>query len=320
MPYDRQPADRVATSRQVIGLGLALNLAVATGCGPRIDAEHVRPEPEALADARIPGQVGERGREVLLGEMCPQMAAGKPAMAPLVVRGVRWEADPTILSGMVERAAAPRMLVLGYDGARAGGFDLAGVMDGELPQLAATGVYVGAPPCTRDAGGGARAEHPACNAAAKGCGLAIGYVDADDEREPQLSPARIGGACMAGDDVAVDIDGDGAIERYRLAAFLDEVRAPAERVIPEPAAVASCAPTFSIHGMTLAPGVEPGTKIDDQVTVGIDVLGVLDLDADGRREVILAIRYPGGRSIVVYAAGAGPEQTLERVGEAVAWS
>ena len=252
--------------------------------------------------------------------MCPQLAAGKPALAPLISHGMRWEDDPTILSGFIERAASPRLLVLGYDGVRAGAFDMVDTMDGELPQVAATGVYVGHPPCTRDVGGGARAEHPACNAAAKGCGLAIGFVDAADDREPVLSASRLGGACMTGDDLAVDIDGDGTIERYRLSGFLDEVRAPAERVAPEPAAVASCTPSFSIHGLTLAPGLEPGTKIDDQVTVGIDLLGVIDLNADGRRELIVAIRYPGGRSIVVYAAAPGAAMVIERVGEAIAWS
>ena len=307
------------TGKPVATRVLVVASLLATGCGPKVSPEHVRDEPEVWADAR-PQALGEGGREIILGEMCPQMAAGKPALAPLISHGMRWGDDPTILSGFIERIASPRLLVLGYDGVRAGGFDAVDTMDSELPQVAATGVYVGHPPCTRDAGGGARAEHPACNAAAKGCGLAFGFVDAADDREPVLAASRIGGACMAGDDVAIDVDGDGAVERYRLGAFLDEVRAPAERVAPEPAAVVSCTPTFSIHGLTLAPGLEPGTKIDDQVTVGIDLLGVIDLDGDGRREVVVAIRYPGGRSIVVYTAPKAGSMVLERAGEAVAWS
>ena len=46
----------------------------------------------------------------------------------------------------------------------------------------------------------------------------------------------------------------------------------------------------------------------------MDVLGVADLDGDGRREVILALRFPTVRTIVVYAATESA-QRLELAGE-----
>jgi hypothetical protein len=52
--------------------------------------------------------------------------------------------------------------------------------------------------------------------------------------------------------------------------------------------------------------------------VTIDLLGVVDLDADGRHELVLAFRYPESRTLAVYSAlhQAG---RLELVGEAVSW-
>ncbi len=310
-------------SRKGLGVASFLTTLIA-GCGPRVAVEPVGGTPDE-AGSSAAGGGHAFGREVVLAEMCPQIAGGQAGLAPLVSRGVRWESDPGMMSALVERGAVARYLVLGYDGQRAGTFDASGEFDGELPQLAASGVYVGSAPCTRAVAGGgsARAEDPACNAAAKGCGLAIG--EADTDRLMTLDARRLGGACMDGDDLAVDIDGDGRIERYPLAAFLDEVRAPAEMVRAQPAVVAACTPTFSIHGLTLAPGLAPETKVDDQVTLHLDVLGVIDVDADGRRELVLSIRYPGGRSVVVY--GAVGEATdddvtsieLARLGEAVGW-
>ena len=53
--------------------------------------------------------------------------------------------------------------------------------------------------------------------------------------------------------------------------------------------------------------------------VTVDVLGVLDLDGDGRRELILAMRFPTVRSIVVYTA-TGSAQRLELAGEATGFA
>jgi hypothetical protein len=46
-----------------------------------------------------------------------------------------------------------------------------------------------------------------------------------------------------------------------------------------------------------------------------DLLGVVDLDGDGRQELVIALRFPTVRTVVVYSAGQSP-QRLELVGEA----
>ena len=47
----------------------------------------------------------------------------------------------------------------------------------------------------------------------------------------------------------------------------------------------------------------------------LDVLGVVDLDGDGRKELVLALRFPTVRTIVVYTAPSSA-QRLELAGEA----
>jgi hypothetical protein len=65
--------------------------------------------------------------------------------------------------------------------------------------------------------------------------------------------------------------------------------------------------------MKLVPEARPG-KSPDKATVTVDVLGVIDLDADGRRELVLGMKFPTVRSIVVYTA-AQSAQRLELAGE-----
>ncbi|HLL21613.1 MAG TPA: hypothetical protein VK427_05755, partial [Kofleriaceae bacterium] len=58
----------------------------------------------------------------------------------------------------------------------------------------------------------------------------------------------------------------------------------------------------------------PGKGNAAQHTVGVDVLGVADLDGDGRMEIVLAMKFPTARTIVVYTATSSP-QRLELAGE-----
>ena len=46
---------------------------------------------------------------------------------------------------------------------------------------------------------------------------------------------------------------------------------------------------------------------------------MLDLDGDGRRELVLAYRYADHRTWAVYSAAGSPVR-LELVGEAIPWS
>ncbi len=215
----------------------------------------------------------------------------------------------------MERGSVPRFYVFGVDGKTAGSFDTLGMVEVGIGQPVATGTYVGAAPCTY--GGAkatdARAEDPKCGPATRGCGIAVGEITGPDD--PPHQPAfATGGACIAGDQLAVDIDGDGVIESFPIAAALDSIRAPAAEWSASPTAGATCTPTFQVYGMKLAPEPRPGKPVEKGL-VTVDLLGVVDLDADGHRELILAMQFPTVRSIVIYTATSNP-QRLELAGEA----
>jgi hypothetical protein len=286
-------------------------------CGPAV-------RPEGPADDSVPPPVDKAsgirpigpGRAVLVGEMCPEAAAGRPGIAPLFLRGVEWSDDPETIADPIERTSTSKFAVLGFDGKRAGVFEPVGAADAGLPQDVASGIYVGASPCTTESGKvGARTEDIACNKTMKGCGLAVAEADRAGEPPPVIEP---GGACVAGDLLVVDVDADGTAEAFPLAGFLDGVRAPADEVSAAPIAAARCTPRFSVYGLTLAPGIEPGAAVDPKYQVGVDVLGVADLDGDGRREIALALHYPENRTVVLYSAVSSATR-LEQVAESVSW-
>lgn len=253
------------------------------------------------------------GRQVMIGEMCPNGAGGRPAVAPLVMRTVTWNDRAQDVQDTIERGGVPRFAVFGVDGKIAGTFETVGLAEIGLQQSVASGTYVGAMPCTVDAGAGNRAEDPKCTAATSGCGLAVGELGRADDPPP--IPAFVtGAACLSGDALAVDIDGDGVIESFPLAGVLDGVRSPAEEWTAAPTAGAACKPTFEVFDVQLAPPPEPGSRVDPKQIVALHVLGVVDVDGDGRREVILALQFPTVRTIVVYTATGAPTR-LELAGE-----
>lgn len=266
------------------------------------------------------------GRQVLLGEMCPQGAGGRPAVAPLLLRNVGWTDSATSVSAVIERGSVPRFVVFGTDGKLAGAFDTMGAVDVGLPQQVAAGAYAGASPCTYGASAIAkpkpgeivtRAEDPKCGIATGSCGLAVGDVThPDDERG---TPTYVtGGACISGDTLAVDIDGDGRIESFPLAGVLDGTRSPAAEWSAAATATAACEPKFALYDLKLAAEPDPGKPVDPKSVVAMDVLGVVDLDGDGRRELVLALKFATVRTIVVYTATAQP-QRLELAGEATSF-
>lgn len=274
-------------------------------------------EPGSVAAPRAAGPRVAGGRQIVIGELCPRVAAGRPAIAPLVMRMSAWTDAPAELAGAVERGRTPRFVVFGVDGKVAGVFDTLGLTDLEIGVAAAAGTYVGGLPCTADAGQGQRALDSRCEQATGGCGIAVAELARPDDPPPNPAiPA--GGACLAGDGLAVDIDGDGAPELFPLATLLDGARRPAAEWTASPAGApgaAACAPAFEVWGATLQPVVEPGKPPDPRQEVGLDVLGVLDLDGDGRKELVLALRFPTVRTIAVYTA---PDlaSRLELAGEA----
>ena len=303
------PTDRVALQR-VAWLVLA---AAWIGCAPSFRPPEPPPEPGPVGklEPRRPPTGG--GRQILVGEMCPLGAAGRPAIAPLLLHAVQWTSASADVSGAIERGSVPRFVVYGVDGKAAGAFDTVGIADIGLEQSIASGTYVGASPCTADAGQGVRTEDPACGLVLQGCGLAVGEITRPDD-PPQTPTFQTGGGCLSGDSLAIDIDGDKIAESFPLSGVLDGVRSPADEWSAGPTAGAACKPTFELFDIKLVQPPEPGKPLDLKATVGLDVLGIVDLDGDGRKEVVLALRFPTIRTIVVYTAPQSA-QRLELAGE-----
>jgi hypothetical protein len=254
------------------------------------------------------------GRQVVVGELCLQSAAGRPAVAPLLMRTTQWTDNQAEVTGAVERGATPRFVAFGVDGKAAGVFDTLGLADLTLGQSVAAGTYVGGAPCTSDAGQGQRAEDPRCGPATGGCGLAVAELTRPDD-PPEAPAYQTGGACVTADALAVDIDGDGAVEWFPLAGVLDGIRGPAQEWSASQAQKPPCTARFVSYDIKLAPEPEPGKPADPRAVVLLDLLGVVDLDGDGRKELVIALRFPTVRTIVVYSATSSP-QRLELVGEA----
>lgn len=262
--------------------------------------------------------VARSGRQIMVGEMCPQGAGGRPAVAPLVLRTTSWTDRADEVANVVERGSVPRFTVYAADGSVAGHFDTLGLAEVGLQQSVAAGTFVGAAPCTLDAGGGQRTEVAGCTAATAGCGLAVAELSRPDET-PDPTRHDTSGACIQGDALAVDIDGDEVMEQFPLTGVLDGVRSPADEWTAAPVVGAACSAKFQVYGVRLAPPPERGKTDDAKHVVGLDVLGVIDLDGDGRKEVVLAMRFPTVRTIVVYTA-TGSAQRLELAGEATSFS
>jgi len=289
-------------------------LALAA-CGPRVKPAMLEPdEPQPAVKPRAAPL--SPGRGVLIGEMCPEGAAGRPAVAPLLMRGVGWTADAENVGATLDRSVHA-FAVLGFDGKRAGVFEVLGSADAGLPEDVAIGGYVGRGPCVPYTDEGGAPADAACVKATKGCGLAVAAIDTTRSADSDVPDLRAGGACVSGDALVVDVDGDGAPESFSIAGFLDPVRAPADEVVAAPVVGPSCTPRFAIHGHVIKPSPEDGPD-DPRYHVTIDVLGVVDLDADGRHELVLAYRYPEGRTFAVYSA-LRQSGRLELVGEAVPW-
>jgi hypothetical protein len=264
---------------------------------------------------------GGGSRQILVGEMCPQGAGGRPGVAPLVMRNVGWTDNAAEVSAVVERGSVPRFAVYGVDGKVAGVFDTLGAADVGMPNPIAAGGYAGAPPCTYElpsaqaqgSNMATRAEDPRCTPATFGCGLAVAEIVRPDD-PPETPSLTTGGACVSGESLAIDIDGDGTVESFPLDEVLDGTRSPANEWTATPVAGAPCKPQFQVFDIALAGG-DPGQRPDPKSTVMMDVLGVVDLDGDGRREVVLALRFATVRTIAVFSATASA-QRLELAGEA----
>lgn len=292
-----------------------LSYVAVTACGPTVRPD--RPFPDEPVERRERAPTPARGgRQVVVGELCLQSAAGRPAVAPLLLHTNQWIDAAAEVTAVIERGQAARFAVFDVDGKVAGTFGAIGLADITLGQSVAAGSYVGAPPCSQDIGG-QRSEDAKCKAATNGCGLAVSELTRPDE--PADPPAFVtAGACVVNDALGIDIDGDGVTEWFPLSGALDGIRGPAQEWSSNAALSttrASCTPRFAQYDLKLAPEAEPGKPANDKAVVTLDVLGVVDLDGDDRKELVLALRFPTVRTVVVYSASGSP-QRLELVGEA----
>ena len=326
MALDGDTGNRVARIRAQPVVRSAIWLALVAACGPA-----VRPEgPESPSPSQITApptappprsSTGTPGRQWLVGEMCPQGAAGRPAVLPLFLRSVGWSADPEQVEAPLARGAVGQFAVLAIDGRKAGVFSVVGVADAGLASDVAVGTYAGGPPCAT-ASGPKAVEDPVCARVLAGCGVAVASIEPGQGvfGNAETAAPPVGAACVGADALAVDVDGDGTVESYPLAQLLDPMRAPADELTASPGTSAKCTPHYSQLDVRLTPGVEPGGRVDPKYVVQLDVLGVVDVDGDGRRELVLAYRYPEGqnRTVALYSATATAGR-LELVGEATPW-
>lgn len=260
--------------------------------------------------------------DILVGEMCPRGAGGRASVMPLFLRSTTWSIDGEDVSLPIERRTARSFSILSWHGQRAGVFSVAGAADVGLERTVAIGAYAGDSPCVMPAeddrpvseNAGSRPLEAACVRAQLGCGLAVASVDSSAmrpyEEDPDPLELPVGGACVAGGKLIVDLDGDGIKEAYAAASFLDPVRAPAEEVLAVTADGAQCSPAFAVSRVL--------TGRNPKHFRGMDLVGVLDIDNDGRSELIVAYHYSERRTWAVYTA-ASTVARLDLVGESVPW-
>ena len=301
----------------LIVCGLAL-----VACGPRIKPEGPDEEPtDSLTgepSTRPPKPAAPPPQEVLIGEMCPTAAAGRAGVMPLFARRLGWNDDRDELSELLERNMARQFSVLGWDGRRVGVFTAVGAATSEENRVFAAGSYAGGSACeVRGKGGAEPTAVPACEKTLYACGVAIAVLRPSGgqgrqpfEEDPDPVRFKSGGACASGGKLLIDVDADGRVEAFPAARFLDPFRAPAEEVTAVAGGGAKCDPSFAIHA-ALPAG-------DPRDWRGLDIVGVLDLDADGRFEIIAIYNYQGRRTWAVYSARSTAGR-LDLVAEGVPW-
>jgi hypothetical protein len=308
-----------STIRSVLLL-LAASFLAWPGCGPKVEPEGPGTSPSATS--RKPrkiksGRIGRPEREVLVGEMCPKVARGRPAVLPLFVRRLGWSADQAAIARPLESRSARRFSVFAWDGHRAGWFSVVGVADTGLDRRVAVGAYAGASPCAHKGRLGKTTDDPSCVATQSHCGLALAVMEAPGgfgsrpfNEDPELTHFKTVGACTSGGKLVVDIDADGNPEAFPLAGFVDPVRAPAEEVVAVAPPAKKCKPSFSIY--RALPETNP------RHWRGLDILGVVDMDGDGRMELVASYHYSDRRTWAIYSAPRTAGR-LELMGEAVPW-
>src|ERR1043165_929034 len=103
-----------------------LALIASAACRPPGQPDRPFPE-EAIEHRERPPARANAGRQVIVGELCPQGAAGRPAIAPLLMHSTQWIDTAAEVTSAVEHGMTPRFAAFGVDGKIAGVFETVGL-------------------------------------------------------------------------------------------------------------------------------------------------------------------------------------------------
>lgn len=303
--------------RITLTAALAVAAVACPACGPRSKPAGPGTKPTAdPAPAQRPQSVRPPAREVMIGEMCPSAAGGRPAVMPVFARKLAWISANDELAQPIRASGVRQFAVYAWAGGRAGVFSVAGSADVGLERPAAIGAYAGRSPCLAKPEGEAQPD-PVCVEAQAHCGLAVAPLEAGggfgarpygEESDPL--DLRTGGACLTDGSLVIDVDGDGQAEAFPAAQFLGPVRGPAEEVSAVAAPASACEGSFSVRHV-LPPANPKHWR-------GLDLLGAIDIDGDGRLELVMSYHYSDRRTWAVYTARSTAGR-LELAAESVPW-
>src|SRR5262245_55684688 len=110
MATDRAQLPRVAWFLAVTSVATTAPMFACLACGPRVSPDRPFPEEGVVAKPQREPVLARGGRQVLVGELCPRGAAGRPAVAPLLLRTMGWTDATAEVNGAVERGSVPRFV------------------------------------------------------------------------------------------------------------------------------------------------------------------------------------------------------------------